>query len=139
MLLHDFIVFLSIGIDLVLPSCLAKPAVITLIEFRKRQKAISFNHRGSTSWQISVYSQTLLRGFLFGFGIRHLEDSLAICICSWIVNYCGFLYTFKKKNNKKFLEISTILVDFKEKLTSMENSIDNITTRCNRNYRTNSS
>ena len=50
-----------------------------------------------------------------------------------------FCIRFQKKNNKKLLEISKTLVDFKDKIVSMENSIDNIISKCNRNSRTNSS
>lgn len=140
MLLHGFIVYFSIvWINSVLPSCHAKPAVITPLNSESGKKLFRTTIEEVLHDEFPTIPK-LSKDVLdldseFDIWKTALPSASAFRLLLVVV----FCIRFQNKSNKKLLEISKTLVDFKDKIASMENSIDNIITRCNRNSRTNSS
>jgi hypothetical protein len=140
MLLHDFIVIFSIvWIDLVLPSCLALPAVITPLNSENGKKLFRSTIEEVLHDEFPSISKLSKEVFDLDSEFDIWKTVLLSATAVGLLIIVIFCIRFQKKNNKKLLEISKTLVDFKDKIVSMENSIDNIITRCNRNSRTNSS
>ena len=140
MLLHDFIVIFSIvWIDLVLPSCLALPAVITPLNSENGKKLFRSTIEEVLHDEFPSIPKLSKEVFDLDSEFDLWKTVLPSATAVGLLIIVIFCIRFQKKNNKKLLEISKTLVDFKDKIVGMENSIDNIITRCNRNFRTNSS
>jgi hypothetical protein len=140
MLLHDFIVIFSIvWIDLVLLSCFALPAVITPLNSENGKKLFRSTIEEVLHDEFPSIPKLSKEVFDLDSEFDIWKTALPSATAVGLLIIVVFCIRFQKKNNKKLLEISKTLVDFKDKIASMENSIDNIITRCNRNFRTNSS